>query len=93
LLQTIGPPQAGVLRQKIPRKGHGWWEAARNRANPTDSHRKLDEGRMKDPLRIRYGRMFQSPFAFYRGAAGAMRKPTDWSQSAGVRRSPAAPSD
>jgi uncharacterized protein (DUF2252 family) len=31
-----------------------------------------DAGRMTDLVPIRYGRMLQSPFAFYRGAAGVM---------------------
>jgi uncharacterized protein (DUF2252 family) len=59
-------------RKKVLRKEHGWWKPAENRANPIDTLRKLDEGRMKEQLPIRYGRMLQSPFAFYRGAAGVM---------------------
>ena len=61
-----------ALRDKIPRKQHGVWNADKARSNPIDLLRKLDVGRMKKLVPIRYSRMLQSPFAFYRGAAGVM---------------------
>jgi len=63
-----------ALRQEVLRKAHGWWKPAEDRANLIDTLRKLDEGRMKEQLAIRYGRMLQSPFAFYRGAAWVMAR-------------------
>jgi len=61
-----------VLRDKIPRKQHGEWKEVAGRPNPIDLLRKSDAGRMKNLVAIRYSRMLQSPFAFYRGAAGVM---------------------
>jgi hypothetical protein len=61
-----------ALRDKIRRKQHGVWKADKARSNPIDLLRKLDIGRMKKLVPIRYGRMLQSPFAFYRGAAGVI---------------------
>lgn len=61
-----------ALRDKIPRAQHGGWKEAKGRPNPIDILRKSDAGRMKELVPIRYGRMLQSPFAFYRGAAGVM---------------------
>ena len=39
---------------------------------PAESLIVNDAGRMAELVPIRYGRMLQSPFAFYRGAAGVM---------------------
>jgi uncharacterized protein (DUF2252 family) len=61
-----------ALRDKIPRKQHGRWKEAKSRPNPIDILRKSDVSRMKELVPIRYGRMLQSPFSFYRGAAGVM---------------------
>jgi hypothetical protein len=61
-----------ALRDKIPRKQHGRWKEAKDRPNPIDILRKSDATRMKELVPIRYGRMLQSPFVFYRGAAGVM---------------------
>ena len=44
----------------------------KGRPNLIDILRKSDAGRMNELVPIRYGRMLQSPFAFYRGAAGVM---------------------
>jgi uncharacterized protein (DUF2252 family) len=61
-----------ALRDKVPREQHGRWHATEDRPDPIDILRKSDAGRLKDLIPIRYGRMLQSPFAFYRGAAGVM---------------------
>jgi uncharacterized protein (DUF2252 family) len=61
-----------ALRDKIRREQHGQWKASKNRPNPIDILIKSDAGRMKELVPIRYGRMLQSPFAFYRGSAGLM---------------------
>ena len=59
-----------ALRDKVPRKQHGRWKEAKGRSNPIDVLRKSDANRMKELVPIRYDRMLQSPFSFYRGAAG-----------------------
>jgi uncharacterized protein (DUF2252 family) len=61
-----------ALRDKIPRKQHGEWKRVDERPNPIDLLHKSDAGRLKKLVAIRYGRMMQSPFAFYRGAAEVM---------------------
>jgi uncharacterized protein (DUF2252 family) len=61
-----------ALRDKIPREWHGGWKELKGRPSPIDILRKSDIGRMKELLPIRYGRMLESPFAFYRGSAGLM---------------------
>jgi uncharacterized protein (DUF2252 family) len=61
-----------ALRNKIPLVQHGRWKEAKDRPNPIDILHRSDARRMKDLVPIRYGRMLQSPFSFYRGAAGVM---------------------
>jgi uncharacterized protein (DUF2252 family) len=61
-----------ALRAKVPWELQGGWKEAKGRANPIDLLRKSDVGRLRELVPIRYGRMLQSPFAFYRGAAGVM---------------------
>jgi uncharacterized protein (DUF2252 family) len=61
-----------ALRDKIPRERQGEWNGVKGRPNPIELLHKSDAGRMKELLAIRYGRMLQSPYAFYRGSAGIM---------------------
>src|SRR5271163_4293357 len=61
-----------AIREKVPRTAQGKWEPAKNRENPVELLRRSNEGRIHDLLPIRYGRMRQSPFAFFRGAAAIM---------------------
>jgi len=61
-----------ALRDKVPRTAHGKWKKDDHRADPIQILRAGDEGRLRDLVPIRYGRMVQSPFAFYRGSAAVM---------------------
>ena len=61
-----------ALRDRIPREQHGQWNGSKGRADPIELLHRSDAGRMKKLIPIRYGRMLQSPFAFYRGSAGIM---------------------
>ena len=61
-----------ALRDKIPRHQLGSWSNSKGRPDPIELLHKSDAGRMKELVAIRYGRMLQSPFAFYRGSAGVM---------------------
>jgi uncharacterized protein (DUF2252 family) len=61
-----------ALRDRLPRELQGGWKEFKGRGNPIDILHKSDAGRMKELVPIRYGRMLQSPFAFFRGAAGVM---------------------
>jgi uncharacterized protein (DUF2252 family) len=61
-----------TLRDRIPRAQHSAWKKPENRPDPIDVLQAGDVDRLPDLVPIRYGRMLQSPFAFYRGAAGVM---------------------
>ncbi|WP_027522288.1 DUF2252 domain-containing protein [Bradyrhizobium sp. Ec3.3] len=61
-----------ALRDKVRREQHGRWNSLKGRADPIELLLKSDAGRLKKLIPIRYGRMLQSPFAFYRGSAGIM---------------------
>src|SRR5271166_1609203 len=60
-----------ALRDRVPRAQHRTWKKE-NRPDPIDILHAADADRLPDLVPIRYGRMLQSPFAFYRGAAGVM---------------------
>jgi hypothetical protein len=61
-----------VLREKVPRQAHGTWKRDKTKVDPLAILRTQDKDRMKQLIPIRYGRMLQSPFTFYRGAAAVM---------------------
>jgi len=60
------------LRKKVPRSSHKLWSSPPNRPDPVEFLRTADRGRLAELLPIRYGRMRESPFAFFRGAAALM---------------------
>jgi len=60
------------LREKAPRSSHVKWVASRYRRDPVDLLKESDRGRLPALLPIRYRRMRQSPFSFFRGAAALM---------------------
>ena len=60
------------LRDSVPRASQGIWKRPKDRHDPLDLLKASDAGRMPELLPIRYGRMLQSPFTFYRGAANVM---------------------
>lgn len=61
-----------ALRDKCPRTSHANWEPDADRIPPLTLLERSNEGRLPDLIPIRYGRMLQSPFTFYRGSALAM---------------------
>jgi uncharacterized protein (DUF2252 family) len=61
-----------ALRDRIPRSSHGAWSAQAGRPDPIELLENSDRSRLPELLPIRYGRMRQSPFAFFRGAAAVM---------------------
>ena len=64
--------QGRNLRKKAPRSAQAGWQAPKNRRDPTDILSESNAGRIEHLIPIRFGRMSQSPFAFYRGAAAIM---------------------
>lgn len=64
--------QIKTLRELSPRKSHSRWAASPDRADPISLLQAQDQGRIKQLLPIKYGRMLESPFAFLRGSAVVM---------------------
>jgi uncharacterized protein (DUF2252 family) len=60
------------LRDTAPRDAHAAWRAHAERADPIGILQAADASRQPDLVPLRYGRMLQSPFTFYRGSAGVM---------------------
>src|SRR6516165_8699463 len=77
---------AGVaLRQKVPRSSHAEWSTPSHRPDPISVLQHSDRGRIQELLPIRYGRMKQSPFGFYRGAAAVMACDLAETPATGIR--------
>ena len=60
------------LRARCSRKSHAAWTPPADRADPVELLEESSRGRIPELLPIRYGRMMQSPFSFFRGAAAVM---------------------
>src|SRR6516162_9178309 len=58
-----------ALRDKCPRTAHAVWQPPSNRPAPLELLAESSQGRIPQLIPIRYGRMMQTPFTFYRGAA------------------------
>jgi hypothetical protein len=61
-----------ALRDRVPRLMQGGWRVRGNRADPLDILHAADATRVPHLVPLRYGRMLQSPFTFYRGSAAVM---------------------
>jgi len=59
-------------RRRAPRSSHADWSAPPSRVDPVSQLREQERSRLPELLPIRHSRMAQSPFAFFRGAAGIM---------------------
>ena len=64
--------QGKSARDRAPRSCHGRFEAARERPDPVDVIERQSATRLPELVPVRYGRMLESPFRFYRGAAAIM---------------------
>jgi uncharacterized protein (DUF2252 family) len=61
-----------AARARVSRRSHGEWEPPSGRADPVDVLGEQARTRVPELVPIRYGRMLDSPFAFFRGAAAIM---------------------
>ncbi|MFH8448627.1 DUF2252 domain-containing protein [Streptomyces fungicidicus] len=59
-------------RSRAPRSSHGRFESAPGRPDPVDVLERQSATRLPELVPIRYGRMLEAPFRFYRGAAAIM---------------------
>jgi uncharacterized protein (DUF2252 family) len=73
-----------AMRLAVPLASHAAWQAPSKR-DPIDLLIASSAGRVPELLPIRYGRMLQSPFTFYRGAAAIMAADLAVLPSTGVR--------
>jgi uncharacterized protein (DUF2252 family) len=60
-----------ALREKLPRQAHGTFKRDK-KVDVLAILRASDKGRLERLIPIRYGRMLESPFTFYRGSAAVM---------------------
>jgi uncharacterized protein (DUF2252 family) len=74
-----------ALRDAAPRAAHAGWKPPKNRRDPIELLEESNEGRIPALVPIRFGRMAQSPFAFYRGAAALMAADLASTPASGLR--------
>jgi uncharacterized protein (DUF2252 family) len=74
-----------ALRDRVPRQTHGTWKRDKEKVDVLGILRASDKGRVERLLPIRYGRMLQSPFTFYRGSAALMAADLAETPNTGIR--------
>jgi uncharacterized protein (DUF2252 family) len=74
-----------AFREKVSRTAHAKWTAPPGRPDPIEVLRQSDHGRLPELLPIRYARMRQSPFAFFRGSAAVMAWDLSKTPATGIR--------
>ena len=77
--------KARLYATQTPRAAHGGWKSPEDRRDPIELLRESNEGRIPELIPIRFGRMAQSPFAFYRGAAAIMAADLARPRASGLR--------
>ncbi|MCX5395409.1 DUF2252 domain-containing protein [Streptomyces sp. NBC_00102] len=61
-----------AARRRVPRSAHAEFDASARRFDPLTLLETQSAARVPELVPLRYGRMTESPFRFYRGAAGIM---------------------
>jgi hypothetical protein len=74
-----------ALREKVLRAAQAMSKRPADRPDPVAILQASDHDRLPELVPIRYGRMLQSPFAFYRGAAAVMADDLAVTPSTGLR--------
>ena len=73
---ALSPAERAALgkeaRARVPRSGHALFEPDEKRPDPLDIIERQSAARVPELVPVRYGRMLESPFRFYRGAAAIM---------------------
>jgi uncharacterized protein (DUF2252 family) len=77
--------QGSALREAVPREAQGGWKPPKKRRDPIEVLVASNEGRMPELVPIRFGRMLQSPFTFYRGSAAIMAADLASTPNSGLR--------
>ena len=73
-----------ALRRRVGFRALGNWRTPARRTDPVAVLKATDKEREAALLPIRYGRMLQSPFAFYRGAAAIMARDLATARTSGI---------
>ncbi len=74
-----------ALRTRVPRTAHAEWKRPSDRPDPVALLQASDAERLPELVPIRYGRMLQSPFAFFRGSAAIMAADLAGTPATGLR--------
>ena len=69
----------------MPRESHADYESTSKRPDPIDIIGAQSAKRVQELIPIRYGRMSESPFRFYRGAAAIMASDLATTPQTGIR--------
>ncbi|MFD8566985.1 DUF2252 domain-containing protein [Streptomyces sp. NPDC059639] len=72
-------------RSRVPRSAHGEFAPPADRPDPVDVLERQSASRLAELVPLRYGRMTQSPFRFYRGAAALMATDLAATPATGLR--------
>ncbi|WP_405999576.1 DUF2252 domain-containing protein [Streptomyces sp. NBC_00829] len=72
-------------RRRSPRSGHAAYEPSPQRPDPLAILEAQSAARVQELVPIRYGRMSESPFRFYRGAAAIMASDLAGSPESGIK--------
>ncbi|MER8187849.1 DUF2252 domain-containing protein [Kitasatospora sp. NPDC094015] len=74
-----------AARGHTPRSSHAGFEPAEDRPDPVDILEAQSAVRVPELVPVRYGRMIESPFRFYRGAAAIMATDLAGTPHSGIR--------
>lgn len=74
-----------AARAHAPRSAHAEFAPPRDRTDPVDTVERQSATRLPELVPLRYGRMLESPFRFYRGAAAIMAEDLSRTPVSGFR--------
>ncbi|MET9660467.1 DUF2252 domain-containing protein [Streptomyces sp. NPDC006510] len=74
-----------AARREAPRSSHAEFDPPADRPDPLDILEAQSAARVPELVPIRYGRMTESPFRFYRGAAAIMASDLATTRVSGIR--------
>ncbi|MVO88139.1 DUF2252 domain-containing protein [Streptomyces sp. p1417] len=74
-----------AARALVPRSGHAEFAPRADRPDPVDVLERQSASRVPELVPIRYGRMIESPFRFFRGAAAIMAQDLAGTPTSGIR--------
>jgi uncharacterized protein (DUF2252 family) len=72
------------IKKLVPRSSHAEWTPFEKREDPVEILIKTSIGRIENLVPIRYSRMMESPFTFFRGAAAIMAADLENTPNTGI---------